>query len=977
MVSKLSKLWKLFATPETVDKVADASEKVFELAETLNDKDNKNNKLVKELVGQIPTLLEPLNSPLGQVVKSSVPFLPIATGIIQFAIEVNKKEPTVAETVALVSQVAYLESIKETIPEEIISSEPIDREFKEVRKQLNRLAELEIDYKEATLALVYFHESKLAKAFGEILSIKLDESSRIDESNKQIWLDKVSKNTQQQISKALAEAGEDVKVVRTILDWYLSGGREEFTKWRSINYYLEQKVKSLPEENVFKEKFTYRDIYVPLKALLLDLKGNEIKDEAEFILEEWTKKIIQNSDEADKVLFVQAGAGRGKSVFCRMFADWVRKNLHPVITPIVVRLRDISNYNRPIHEILTDALSTRHFVNNDSGWLTDPNTRYLFLLDGFDELRMEGRASGGIQEFIQQVGLFQQDSNSKEAGHRIIVTGRPIALQGIPYLPSNLKRVQLLPMDEEIQSQWFDRWSRVAIPDNPIAGIEEADKFLTFLAADNCPKEIKEKLAREPLLLYLLGKLHREKAIQKEDFEGTGNQTNAKILVYEKSLELVLKEQREEWVQYQATGLDIESLERILMEAGLCVVQSGGEYARVGMIETRLEKDDAEAAQIIKTLRTKSENKEKSGEKALTTALGAFYIRSAGEEKGGGVEFYHKSFSEFLCAKRIQQSLESWTTLVKVTRQQQWFITRQQLAEQIYDLLGYGGLTSEIVEYLWGLLSKSDEFSPVKLFQRLLDFYLRWCDGEFIDAEETVLPHLKMKELKKQIPERKNYLGQRQVDVYAGLNIMILLLELHRYGQSQTEDIKQKLIFHPSGKPNAQGQLADETLLKRLLNYGDCFADGSFRDTLRRFLEGANLYGTNLYGTSLYSSNLDGASLRSASLRGASLKKASLKGANLVIANFSGADFSGANLEDACLSGANLEDANLEGANLEGANLSDANLEGANLSDVNLAIANLDRIRWNSETQWANIRGLDQARNVSEDLRRELDEKIE
>ena len=658
----------------------------------------------------------------------------------------------------------------------------------------------------------------------------------------------------------------------------------------------------------------------------MDANGKKINYAEDFVLDEWAQKFITNSEESQQVLFIQAGAGRGKTIFCSMFADWVRQNLHPRLTPIVIRLRDIKNYNRPIEEILSSTLSNRDFVKNDPGWLTDRSTRYLFLLDGFDELRMEGRASGGIEEFIRQVGQFQRDFSGRETGHRLIVTGRPIALQGISYLPQNLSRVELLPMNNHIQGEWLKKWEKVVIPDNPVAARQETEKFKAFLEADKCPTKVKNELAREPLLLYLLAKLHRpdkdgNRQIQQEDFEQAENSTQPKILIYEKSLELVLKEQREEWLQYQIIGLKIDSLERILTEAGLCLVQSGGEYARVEMIETRLEKDDSDAAEIIKQLRAKS------GEKALSTALGAFYIRPAGGEKGGGFEFYHKSFGEFLCAKRIQQSLESWTTLVTVGRKQQCFISKDELARQIYDLLGYGGLTPEIVEYLWGLLVKSDEFLPIELFERLEDFYWQWCDGEFIDAEGTTLPQTKMRELKQQLPDRERNLGQRQVDVYAGLNIMILLLELHRYGQSQKEDTKKKLTYYPCGQPDAEGKLKDATLLKRLIHYGDCFGGHGFRDTLSSFLVRANLEGASLYGANLYSVNLNGSNLE----------------------------------------GAYLVRANLEGANLEGANLVRANLYGANLYG-----ANLYSVRWNEKTNWSGVRGLETAINVPEALRRQL-----
>ena len=941
-------LWKSFASSEPVKGGANATKALFELAKTLNEQKDSKNPQIKELVERIPTLLDALNSPLGQVINSAVPFLPIATRINKFAIEVNQKEPTIAETVALVSQVAYLESIKEILASKTIFTDEKSQESKEVKRQLKKLGELEIDEREARLALVYFNESKLAQAFNDVLSARLQETG-IAESEVQTWVEKVAINTQQFIPSALAEGGDGVK---RLLDWYSSGGRKDFEKYLSIDTYLEEEIKPLPEQKVFKEEFSFQDIYVPLKAIPLDKNGEEISNAEEFVLEEWAREFIINPETSDKVIFIQAGAGRGKTFFCKMFANWVRQNLHPKLTPILIRLRDIKNYARPIEEILSSTLRNRDFVSNDSGWIADPHIRYLFLLDGFDELRMEGRSSSGIEEFIRQVGLFQRDFSGRETGHRVIMTGRSIALQGISYLPQNLSRVKLLPMNNEIQQEWLKKWQQVVIRDNPIAAREETEKFKGFLEADNCPKEIKNELAKEPLLLYLLAKLHRpdsdgKRQIKPEDFEQAKDSTTAKILIYEKSLELVLKEQREEWLQRPITGLNTDNLKRILTEAGLCVVQSGGEYARIEMIEKRLEKNDSDAADIIKKLRNKS------GEAALTNALGAFYIRPAEGKKGGGVEFYHKSFGEFLCAKRLQESLSTWTTLVKIGRQQQWSITTEELARQIYDLLGYGGLTPEIVEYLRGLLTNSQEFSPEKrwqLFQRLEDFYWRWCDGEFIDGPGTTLPQTKMRELKEQLPERETYLGQRQVDVYAGLNIMILLLELHRYGQSPknlTEDIKQKLTFYPCGQTKANGELEDPTLLLRLIGYSNCIGDKGFRDTVGSFLEGVNLGGANLGGANLGGANLGGAYLGDANLGGAYLGDANLGGAYLGDANLGGTYLGGANLDGAYLVRANLiraylVRANLDGAYLDGAYLVRANLEGAYLDGAYLDGANLD-----------------------------------
>jgi hypothetical protein len=115
------------------------------------------------------------------------------------------------------------------------------------------------------------------------------------------------------------------------------------------------------------------------------------------------------------------------------------------------------------------------------------------------------------------------------------------------------------------------------------------------------------------------------------------------------------------------------------MEAGLCVVQSGGEYAKVKMIEERLDNDIVAAIEQALS---------QAGDQVLKNALAAFYLKPASADKGGGVEFFHKSFSEFLCAKRLQKSFITWTEPGK--RGRGYNLKDEQFWEEIYDLLGYG-----------------------------------------------------------------------------------------------------------------------------------------------------------------------------------------------------------------------------------------------------------------------------------------------
>ena len=135
--------------------------------------------------------------------------------------------------------------------------------------------------------------------------------------------------------------------VRALVDWYRIGGKTEFEKYLSIDTYLEEVVAPRSHEQVFAEPFAFKDIYVPLKAqpltsageaepfafkdIYVPLKAQPLTSAGEpdesqepVVLEQWARQMLNDDAVKDRVLFVQGGPGRGKSVFCRMFADWVR-----------------------------------------------------------------------------------------------------------------------------------------------------------------------------------------------------------------------------------------------------------------------------------------------------------------------------------------------------------------------------------------------------------------------------------------------------------------------------------------------------------------------------------------------------------------------------------------------------------------------------------------------------------------------------
>jgi hypothetical protein len=199
----------------------------------------------------------------------------------------------------------------------------------EIQQQIKQLETVEISDEEAKKAVTCFHESRLAKIFGNVLYSRLRQAG-LDKFEANILTRRVIWNTHRYMILAWAESGEAVKHLAqpTFADW-----RQEQEKYQSIKNYLTEQIATKPQEKVFAEEFTFQDIYVPLKAKPIDKNGGFQEQAASFDLEKWAKATLFNLEKQGQVLFIQAGPGRGKSVFCRMFADWVRQQLYPIWIP--------------------------------------------------------------------------------------------------------------------------------------------------------------------------------------------------------------------------------------------------------------------------------------------------------------------------------------------------------------------------------------------------------------------------------------------------------------------------------------------------------------------------------------------------------------------------------------------------------------------------------------------------------------------
>jgi hypothetical protein len=516
------------------------------------------------------SLLEWLNSPLVELADSTLPFVKIATNLIQYYVQETQREPTLAQTIVLVSQAAYLESFKTLLSAPKIKpwliqkgNKPASQFVEQLFEQFDEdLAKLELDDTAAPVAIACFYKSKLAKLYNQALTTRLEQLGVNPEAALQI-AEHVAQATNQTMLSTLAKFENKVQ---RVVEWYRVGGPEALEQYLRIDAYLEEQIKPRPEERVFNELFSIRDIYVPLKGQQLQGNGKSNPEQLPIELERWARNLLNDDTKVDQVMLIQGAPGAGKTVFCGLFADWIRQHEYPRWIPIYIPLQNVGDWEKDFEETLCKVVN-RDFAKNAPGWLSDRNLRFLFLLDGVDKLLMHSRTNGRLEEFFQQVSQFQRRcAQNPEMGHRVLLTGRTLTIQTVEQLlPPNLERVEILPMDDVLQERWLARWEQ-------LAGTATTRTFRQFLQDGLSPKQVGE-LAREPLLLYLLAAMHRDGKLTGDMFVGARGE-KAKGLIYKRILDWVRTKQHPTGLNQELTPLEMDSVYSILREAGLRVEQS-------------------------------------------------------------------------------------------------------------------------------------------------------------------------------------------------------------------------------------------------------------------------------------------------------------------------------------------------------------------------------------------------------------------
>uniref|UniRef100_UPI0030DCF1EF pentapeptide repeat-containing protein n=1 Tax=Calothrix sp. NIES-2098 TaxID=1954171 RepID=UPI0030DCF1EF len=698
--------------------------------------------------------------------------------------------------------------------------------------------------------------------------------------------------------------------------------------WQRYSAWLQKQV----EEPMFLEAFGLKQVYVSACAYYKEKIASKKEEDFERRLTEdkQYQRIVVNlenelhtwlnkADSNDAIRIVSGGPGSGKSSFAKIFAAQIAKK-----GTIKVLFIPLHQFNPS--DDLVDSIGD--FINSDIYGIIALNPllaenaeqRLLIIFDGLDELAMQGKIAAEVaQQFVREVHRKVDRFNSRETRLQVLISGRELVVQAnssefrqprqilhiLPYFMVEEERKNYIDTEtllaEDKRQLWWQKYSKAKGYEYNGLPLELDQGHLT-------------EITSQPLLNYLV-------ALSFVRGEIKFAQDSNLNIIYKDLLKAVYQRVWELYPHPSLQGIEEKDFVRILEEIALASWHGDGRTTTVKEVEIHC--DNSGLRQLLNIF-------QEGAKLGVTRLLTAFYFRQSGfKESEKTFEFTHKSFGEYLTAKRIVHEVQLIHRKLEARKNdpdEGW--DERQALKRWAILCG----ASPMDEYLFNFV-----INEIKLY-----------DLSDVSNWQQTLCHLIGFMLRYGMPmERLNPRPDFQEENRQARNAEEALLVVLNVCARVTEKTFQIKWHSPEAFGNfisrLQGQRIDNVFCVNHLSFLDlqnCIL--VFKDFYRANLKKANLKGATLKGATLEGANLEGAILEGANLEGANLKEANLEEANLERANLKGANLEEANLEKVSLEKANIEGANLKGATLKGSYLKGAYLKGAYLEGANFERSNLE-----------------------------------
>ena len=767
---------------------------------------------------------------------------------------------------------------------------------------------------------------------------------------------------------------EKYKLIENEVDTPFTKATQIEESWFRYHAFLQKRI----DEPMFQEAFGLRQVYVPLSAYYErepEKKSDQQTREYGLWREREVEKVVVELDDAlddwladenrlEGIRILSGGPGFGKSSVAKMFAarqvDKTDRRILFIPLHLVLKLSD------NLADIVGAFVKEEGFKHNPLD-AENGDERFLIIFDGLDELSSQGKIGAEVaQQFMRMVEQAVLTANNRKAKLKVLICGRDLAVQSSgSQLLTSTKTLHLLPyfLEEEKRKEYIDEKNLLNLDRRDdwwrqygkLTG--ENYKQLPYFLQREKPKEyIDKKNLLNPdqgddwwrQYGKLTGENYKQlpKQLERDDFsEVTGlpllnylvalsyrggrikfnNDTNIN-LIYEDLLKSVFT-RGGIWADEQHPALrNVKQADffRVLEEVALTTWHNGGRKVTLREIEEQC--SNSGLGLLLGEFK-------KNAEQGVAGLLVAFYFKKSGFRDVEGnetFEFTHKSFAEYLTARRIVQMAE------KIVRE------RKKRQDDYND--GWDEVTA-LVEwikicgrsamdfYLLGFVRREIALKKSEVLKKWQDIFCELIG--FLLKNGTPMEKL--------VPRLKTF----RDDIEQSRNAEESLLAL---ANSCAYTSKQLLnIAFPNNQSLSvwlikllQNSKKTEVITPDLLS----FLDANMANLRFQFLWGVNLHGAYFQGANLQDTILQNANLQRANLYRANLHRTNLQGAELHHAILEGAILTNANLKRAIFYGAFLENANLQDANLQYANLNHANLDGARLAGANFSGAILVNAIW-------------------------------
>ena len=719
---------------------------------------------------------------------------------------------------------------------------------------------------------------------------------------------------------------QDYTALKEVLDTPFTQATEREQGWLRYRAWLQKRV----EEPMFLEAFSLKQVYVPLRSYYerqieyqaeqkLELGINDRKSYQRIVvdlnseLEIW----LQEAKSDDAIRLISGGPGSGKSSFAKIFAaQQAEKGEIPVLL-IPLHLFTPSD---DLVKAVGEFVQIEGFLRHNPMDRSDGEERLLIIFDGLDELAMQGKiAEETAKQFVDEIRSKVWQFNQHKTRLQVLLSGREVAVQAnrtkfrelhqilhiLPYFITEEERedesnnyVDEQKLLEKDQRQiWWQYYG------------EAKGKSYTGLPPELDNPNLLE-ITAQPLLNYLVA-LSLEKG--KLQFSPETNLNE----IYGDLLEAVYERGYEKQGHRVIEGIEKHEFIGILEEIALACWHGVGRTTTVR--EIKIHCDNSGLGDILNHFQDSFKEDSKA---SVTRLLTAFYFRESGGFRASEktFEFTHKSFGEYLTAKRIVQEVK---------------LIYEDLEERKKNFRK--GCDERTALVKWATLCGSSVMDEY-LFQFICDEMRLQNPSEVGNWQKTLCRMIESMLTNGMPMEGLKYRFSFRTERWQARNAEEALLAVLNACARVTKAISKIEWSNRASFGEWISRLQGQRIgVENVLAF-ECL---SFLD-----LQNCTLFVRDFVGANLAFTNLENAGLSCAILLGANLGDANLQGAN-----FEAANLEDANLEKANLKEANLEDANLKNSNLQGANFEDANLDGANFYRANLAKVNLD----GANLQWANF----------------------